>query len=153
MASRWELTKRALIAFKENPLIGLGTDCFIPFNGRRWGNWFPPHNTYAQALAEMGIIGFLVLSLVVIFTVQNIKQAQKIIMEMRKQDSFLSRMLSALFMYYLIYLVVSLFGIELYSNFWWLTGGLSVVILRIIKIEYQTLCSIESQKALIKPVF
>ena len=115
--------------------------------------WFPPHNTYAQALAEMGIIGFFALSLVVIFTVQNIRQAQKIIIEMRKQDSFLFRMLSALIMYYFIYLVVSLFGIELYSNFWWLAGGLSIVILRIIKIEYQTLCSTESEEVLAKPVF
>ena len=153
MASRWELTERALIAFKENPIIGLGMDCFAPFNGRRWGMWFPPHNTYAQALAEMGIIGFFALSLVVIFTVQNIRQAQKIIIEMRKQDSFLFRMLSALIMYYFIYLVVSLFGIELYSNFWWLAGGLSIVILRIIKIEYQTLCSTESEEVLAKPVF
>lgn len=133
MASRWELMKRSFIAFKENPVTGLGLDCFASFNGRRWGCWLPPHNTYLQALAETGILGFIAISLVIIFTLKNLKQSKEKLAEMKGQDSFIVRLTDAVTLYYLVSLVVSFFGIELYTNFWWVVGGLSVVILRIIR--------------------
>jgi O-antigen ligase len=85
MASRWELIKRGLIAFTENPFLGLGLHCFNSFNGRRWGYWFPPHNTYVQALSEMGIIGFAAFLSVIIFTVGNLRKSREILRKMEER--------------------------------------------------------------------
>ena len=133
MASRWELMRRSVVAFYENPILGLGLNCFASFNGRRWGLWFPPHNTYLQVLAEMGLTGAVCLCLLIWFTFDNLGRAGHAIRQSGKKNSFLARATSALTDSYLIWLVVSFFGIELYNNFWWVLGGLSVVILRVLR--------------------
>lgn len=137
MADRWELIKRGLICFSENPLLGVGLHCFHSYNWRKWGHWFPPHNTYVQALAEMGIIGFSAFFLVIIFTFKNLKESKKILFEGKKENSFLFHMSSAVTIYLFARLVVSFFGQDLYGNYWWIAGGLSLVILRISKMKQE----------------
>jgi O-antigen ligase len=132
MASRWELARRALIAFTEYPVIGLGLDCFSSYNGRRWGLWFPPHNTYLQALAESGIVGFSALIVLIAYTLRNLREARKRFEEVVAESRFLRTVTPAVTWFYWIFIVVAAFGIEIYSNAWWIAGGLSVVILRIV---------------------
>jgi O-antigen ligase len=133
MASRWILIKRALIVFSENPVLGVGLDCFASVNGRRWGLWFPPHSTYVQALAEMGLLGFIAFFYVIILTFKNLNIARRTIANWKEQNTFISYIVDSLTAYLLVRLAVSFFGIELYANYWWLAGGLSLVILRVIK--------------------
>lgn len=135
MASRWILFKRSLIVFWENPILGVGLDCFQSVSGRRWGVWFPPHSTYSQALAEMGILGSLAFLYVVIMTFKNLSYSKKNMEKLKVQDDFLLCMINALTAYLVARLVVSTFGIELYANYWWLAGGLSLVVLRVIKMS------------------
>lgn len=135
MDSRWQLMRHTIRAIKENPFMGLGLDCFASYSGRKWGLWLPPHNTYLQVLAELGIIGFFCLMLVIKNTFKNLILAKRLANDLKIQDPFVLAMIFSVTLYYFIYLVVSVFGIEIYSNFWWLSGGLSVVILRIIKID------------------
>jgi putative inorganic carbon (HCO3(-)) transporter len=137
MASRWELIKRGLIAFTENPFLGLGLHCFNSFNGRRWGYWFPPHNTYVQALSEMGIIGFAAFLSVIIFTIGNLRKSREILRKIEGEGSFLFDMSSAAILYIFTRLVVGMFGQDLYGNYWWLAGGLSLVIWRLCKIRVE----------------
>jgi O-antigen ligase len=146
MVSRWELMRHSFIAFAENPVLGLGLNCFASFSGRRWGLWYPPHNTYLQLLAETGIIGFLAILLVIIFTLKNLRRARDAVRTLESNSGFLSPVVPAVMTYYGIWLVVSFFGIELYNNFWWVAGGLSVVILRVINQGYQTDTNGESVK-------
>lgn len=136
MASRMELARRALKTFIENPLIGVGPNCAGSYSGRGGGSWFPPHNTYLQALAELGIIGTSLFFLVVYFTIKNMMQARSLLIKMGQNKSFLYALTHALIVYYAILVIVSTFGIELYANYWWLAGGLSVAILRIVKARY-----------------
>ncbi len=135
MNSRWQLIRHSLIAFYENPVLGLGLDCFASFNGRRWGVWDPPHNTYLQVLCEVGMLGFIFFSLVIILTCRNLREGKKRLQRLGLEKSYLSTLISGLTTYYYVWLVVSFFGIELYNNFWWIAGGLSVVMLRIIRNE------------------
>lgn len=135
MASRWELMRRSLVAFRENPVLGLGLDCFASYNGRRWGLWFPPHNTYLQVLSETGLLGAVCLFLLVSYTFKNFRRARLSLSQTGKESSFMARTLPGVVDSYVIWLVVSFFGIELYNNFWWIFGGLSVVIL---SLSYQT---------------
>ena len=132
MATRWELMKRTVIAFKENPVIGLGLDCFTSYSGRRWGHWIPPHNTYLQALAELGIIGFSLLMMIVYQTLKNLNTAKGMLDEITTDMIFYHKAIRSITAYYLIYLVIAFFGIELYSNFWWFIGGLSIAFVRVI---------------------
>ena len=133
MASRWTLIRRSLIVFAENPVLGVGLDCFISVNGRRWGLWFPPHSTYTQALCEMGIVGTFAFICVVFLTFKNLSYAKSIMKKIQAQDHFIIFMVNALTAYLVVRLAVSFFGIELYANYWWLAGGLSLVVLRVIK--------------------
>jgi len=137
MASRWTLIKRGLIAFSENPFLGLGLNCFPSFNGQRWGLWFPPHNTYVQALAEMGLVGFTAFCFFIFTIFRNLKVAGRLVERTGVPDNFLRSMISAVIVYLLTRLAVSLFGQDLYGNYWWVAAGLSVVILRIIKMDSQ----------------
>ena len=84
----------------------------------------------------MGLIGFLAFAYVIVLTFKNLFKAKKIITKLKLQDTFLSFITNALIAYLIVRLVVSIFGIELYANYWWLAGGLSLVIVRIIKNEY-----------------
>jgi putative inorganic carbon (hco3(-)) transporter len=145
MASRWELIRRGFVAFTENPILGLGLDCFTSFNGRRWGYWFPPHNTYIQALAEMGIIGFSAFIYVIFMTFKNLHHSNKLLRGEEKQQSFMNYMTYAVTAYLLVRIVVAFFGQDLYENNWWVAGGLSVVLLRICKSKYQNQIAIHNQ--------
>jgi O-antigen ligase len=131
MASRVLLIRRSLTAFIENPIFGVGMGCYISYSGWRWQSWFPPHNTYTQTLAELGLIGFSLLMLIVYFTLKNIRQAIKINEDL-VNSKFMDCFLKGLYIYYQIFLVVSIFGIEIFSNFWWLAGSLSIVSLRVL---------------------
>ena len=131
MASRFELSRRSVIAFVENPVMGVGLNCFSSWSGQRWGNWwFPPHNTYLQAVAELGIIGTGAFFLIIYYTLQNLRRAERKLVSIGRENSFGCKIIRPVVLYYLIFLVVSFFGIEIYSNVWWVVGGLSLVILR-----------------------
>lgn len=139
MNSRMDLSHKSLIAFIENPVIGLGLDCFASYSGRKWGIWFPPHNTYLQVLSETGIVGFTLLFMIIIYTFKNLLEARKYLKKYQIKAPFIEYSIYSVSSYYFIYIIVSIFGIELYNNFWWITGGLSIVILRIVKIKTENI--------------
>jgi O-antigen ligase len=131
MASRWELMKYAFAAFLDNPIIGVGVNNFSSYSGRRWGTWMPPHNTYLQVMAETGIVGTIALLLVIFYTFSNFKEFKIQISRVDSDTRFLRMVSDATAGYYFVFLIVSIFGIELFSNSWWIAGGMSVVLLRI----------------------
>ncbi len=131
MYSRWVLIQRGFIAFKENPIIGLGLNCYISFNGHRYGYYFPPHNTFIQALTEMGLLGFTAFVLVIIYTIKNLIISRRYLAKIEDDTNYISSLIMGLLIYILVRSMVSLFGQDLYANYWWLAGGLSVVVLRI----------------------
>jgi O-antigen ligase len=132
MYSRWVLIQRGFEAFSENPIIGLGLNCYVSFNGRRYNYWFPPHNTFIQVLSEMGLIGTFIFMIVLIITYKNLILSKKIISGLDPDDTkFIKSLISALMVYIMVRMMVSMFGQDLYANYWWLAGGLSVAVLRI----------------------
>ena len=133
MAARWTLVKHAFSVFLERPIVGAGLDCFKFVSLRKWRRSMPPHNTFLQALAEMGLIGFAAFCIVIIFTFKNLIEARKNLADIGGEGEFLRCITEALIIYFGLRLVVSSFGQDLYANYWWLAGGLSVVTLRISK--------------------
>lgn len=148
MYSRWVLIQRGFEAFKENPILGLGLNCYMSFNGHRYGYFFPPHNTYIQALSEMGLVGTLAFLLVLIFTLRNLIKSKKRLNFLPERNEFLETMIIIVMVYLLVRMIVSMFGQELYDNYWWISAGLSVVILRIVnqKIAESGLLGIEDME-------
>jgi len=148
MYSRWVLIQRGFEAFKENPILGLGLNCYMSFNGHRYGYFFPPHNTYIQALSEMGLLGTLAFLLVLIFTLRNLIKSKKRLKFLPERNEFLETMIIIVMVYLLVRMIVSMFGQELYDNYWWISAGLSVVILRIVnqKIAESGLLGIEDME-------
>lgn len=139
MGSRLELMRRALVVFMENPVLGVGLGCFGRYSGMKWNSWAPPHNTYLQVLAETGVWGLFALSIVVFYTFKNLKRARRAVRKLRLEDSFLGTTANGLRASFAVFIVVSFFGIELANNFWWVAGGLSVVVVRILKAKYQAM--------------
>ena len=133
MVSRWELTVRSFIAFKESPIIGIGMNNFGSYSGRRWGSWFPPHNTYLQALAETGLVGTTALGFIIFITLRNLRRSREMLNRLDGEKRFLTMVQKSVTGYYYVFLAVATFGIEFYSNAWWIAGGLSVVLLRLCK--------------------
>ncbi len=132
MASRLELVRRSLIAFVENPVIGVGLNCFSSWSGQRWRSWwFPPHNTYLQALAEFGIIGTSLFFGIIYYIFRNLRLAEKMLAARGEGQRFVRALIKPLRVYFLIFAIVAFFGIEIFANVWYVVGGLSVVILRI----------------------
>lgn len=131
MAARWRLIHRSFSIFLENPIIGVGIGNFVVASYRKYDKWFPTHNLYTQILAELGIIGFLLFALIILTTTRNLNKARAILKEISEEETFLDYMAMAVKIFLFMRLVVGLFGHDLYYNYWWLSGGLSIVILTI----------------------
>lgn len=135
MNSRWILVKRSFTVFIENPIIGVGMDCYPSVSGRKWNSWMLTHNLYTQALAELGIVGFLLFIYLLYQIYRNIRSADNL-MQSRNDRSILYFINNAQLMFLSIRLVIGLFGHDLYRNWWWISAGLSVVSIRILKEKY-----------------
>ena len=92
----------------------------------------PPHNTYLQALSETGIIGFSVFGLVIYLTIQNLLKIRRLSKEDEGKGTPFYSASTAVIAFYIVFVTVAFFGIEYYSNAWWIAGGLSVVMLDIL---------------------
>ena len=131
MVARWSLIKRSLAIFLEHPILGVGIGNYVVESYRKYNAWFPSHNLYTQTLAELGIIGFVLFILIVVMIIRNLKEAKLILKKLNLENSYLDSMASALIAFLIMRLVVGLFGHDLYNNYWWVAGGLSMVILRV----------------------
>jgi O-antigen ligase len=135
MGYRLLLLKNSFNLFLEFPITGVGIGNFISISGWRYNIWLPTHNLYTQALSETGIVGSLSFMLLIIFIIKNLNEAKKIIYQKKLHETFSSSMLTSVKIFLILRLVVGLFGDDLYDNYWWIAGGLSVVILNIVKYE------------------
>jgi len=135
MNSRWILLKRSLKIFGENPVMGVGMDCYPSVSGRRWNSWILTHNLYTQALAELGLIGMAIFAYLLYRIFINIKESE-LIMLSNNDRSIVFYVNAALYMFLMIRLVIGLFGHDLYRNWWWVAAGLSVVSLRVLRLKY-----------------
>ncbi|HHT9125416.1 MAG TPA: O-antigen ligase family protein [Candidatus Brocadiia bacterium] len=78
---RIELWKSGLKMVKDNPLFGVGVNCFpraigtiynLPFRGYQQG-WFTAHNSFILIMAEVGIFAFLCYILLYYVTFKDLK--------------------------------------------------------------------------------
>ncbi len=61
---RWQLWETSLDAFREEPVRGIGSggfEAYFKVNGSFWMKTIDPHSTPLEFLAELGLVGFLLL--------------------------------------------------------------------------------------------
>ena len=131
MIARWTLIKRSIAIFLEHPILGVGLGNFVVESFREYNRWIPTHCLYTEVLAELGIMGFCLFICIIVKTLLNLKETKLILKEVNLENSFLDRMASAVIAFLYIRLIVGFFSHSLVPNFWWLAGGLSVLLLRV----------------------
>lgn len=138
MGNRLNLLVNSFTVFLENPITGVGVGNFIIINGSRFNMWLPTHNLYTQVLCETGLIGFICFAVLIVLIFRNLHQASRLIYEVGLEGSLIHNILLAVKVFLILRLLVGLFGDDLYDNYWWIAGGLSVVVLDLLK---QHICS------------
>jgi len=133
MGSRWRLLLRSLHVFMEHPVFGVGIGNYVVESLRVFGAWTPTHNLYTEILAELGIIGFVLFISIIVLTFRNLRTAKKQLFKIEPEESFKQQIIWAVWAFLVMRLVVGFFGHDLLNNYWWVGGGLSVVLLRLAK--------------------
>lgn len=73
---RMEVWKRGLTIMKENPVLGVGFNCFAVAEGLSHGGlgkWSTAHNSFVQVGAELGVIGLFLFSKLIFESVRSIR--------------------------------------------------------------------------------
>jgi O-antigen ligase len=78
---RFTLWGAGLRMFAGNPVLGVGPGNFAPTYGSQYGQKFTgdwvPHSIYVQALAELGIVGFVLLLVILFGTLRVLSNIRK----------------------------------------------------------------------------
>jgi len=133
MDNRWLLIKNSFEIFKENPIIGVGIGNCINVSGVKYGIWLPTHNLYTQILSELGLLGGIIFFLVVYQTFKNLKSAHINVKESNQEKTLKGYVIKALTCFLIMRLFLGLFGDDLMENYWWIAGGLSIILLKLSK--------------------
>lgn len=132
MNDRWEIITDAVAIFLDHPILGVGVDAFMAARGERFDRWQDTHNLYLQVLTNIGIIGavaFLVLLYRIFDSLNKAKQA----LNLNRTGStlWLESLANGVGAFLGARLIVGMFGMDLYENYWWLAAGLAGVLLRL----------------------
>ncbi len=108
---RWHIDRLALHAFQENPWIGIGVERMV--------EWFNPfhlqvHNTYLQALSEMGVFGFSAFVLLVFWLAGRVLKAFRAARDPWRRDWLVALSLASV-----VILVQNLFEMFLWIKYLW----------------------------------
>lgn len=127
---RFEIWKISIDAFKENPIIGIGTGRFKSYAENKWTlsevyQKRAVHNTYLGIMTEMGIVGLC------LFAIFNVSILYGLISYSRNRGLEIGNENIA-YMFFLVLVVWAIFGIfgnGEYGKILWLTNGASLGII------------------------
>lgn len=115
------------------PIIGHGLGTSREANWNVAGNDRVSHILWAEIVQEIGIIGLVFFTLYLKTMVMNFIEAGRLIKSRLPESHFLSRCTQAMQVWLLMNLLFSFASYGLKSYEWYLFGGLSVVLMNIIK--------------------
>lgn len=136
IGARWRLVKDAWIVFLNYPIFGCGMDSFrrISFDVKGHGTFGQTHNLFMQILAETGIVGLIGACYFFSTIWKTLRENQVKLIRLQRENEFLHGLMIALQVFFLTKLTVGLVAQHnLYSNIWWIVGGLTLVSQRIIE--------------------
>lgn len=134
IGGRWELVQDAWAVFLKYPVFGCGMDSFrrVPLELKANKSTGQTHNLLMQVLAETGVVGLITFSFL-LWTIWNtLVSTKRALSGFDKDTKYLHSLVEALQIVFLIKLILGLLAQHtLYSNVWWLLGGLAVATARI----------------------
>ncbi|NKE72126.1 O-antigen ligase family protein [Candidatus Manganitrophus noduliformans] len=132
MMERWEIVRDAWMIFLDHPFLGVGVDAFPTVRGARFNRWQDTHNLYLQVLTNLGIIGGIAFFNLMVSIFKNLTRTKRHLETLGgRENIWLSQLAQAVTIFVLGRLIVGMFGMDLYENYWWFAGGLSVVMRRV----------------------
>lgn len=130
------------------PIIGHGLGTSREANWNVAGKDQISHILWAEIWQEIGLIGLVLFVLYVRAMVRNFRDAGRLISQNLDKDSFLFRLTEAMQVWLLMNVLFSLASYGLKSYEWYFFGGLSVVLLNIVKYKLSVTSGLSSTNAL-----
>ena len=129
---RWEIVTDAVEIFLDHPIFGVGVDAFMTVRGERFNRWQDTHNLYLQILTNVGIVGLLAFVIMLYSIFQSLGKAKQVLHRTRSEHSlWLENLANAVAVFLSARLIVGMFGMDFYENYWWLAAGLAGVLFRL----------------------
>jgi O-antigen ligase len=132
MNERWQIVTDAMEIFLDHPIFGVGVDAFMTARGERFDRWQDTHNLYLQILTNVGIVGLIAFMSMLHSIFQSLRKAKQLLHQTQTEHSlWLENLANAVGVFLSARLIVGMFGMDFYENYWWLAAGLAGVLLRL----------------------
>lgn len=138
---RWEGLAAQLDVVWNKPIVGYGLGTSAEANGNftttgPYAGWeLRAHNLYLELALELGVFGLIIFLFLIKAIFSNFLQCRKTIAAHRNLGSFLPKVTDAMDVWLIMNLVFSFASYGLSSYEWYLFAGLSVVLLRLVKLR------------------
>lgn len=135
-SGRAQIWKRAYQLITENPLTGVGTNCFPMALGYLREDlflipqWQAAHNSYIQIITETGLIGFILFLSIIISSIKNFLRVKNLKV-ITKEASELKTIGGLLFLGFIGHNIVAFFLSQGYSIFFTLFFAFSAALSRL----------------------
>jgi putative inorganic carbon (HCO3(-)) transporter len=129
---RLDLTLKEFGLGLSRPIVGhgVGTTPEVKFN--TYGTLQASHNMYGELLIEIGIIGFILFLRLIYVILKNLQLLKSTMINNNKNDSY-THIIQTLLVVTIMYCVYSLNYFGLSQYYWYLLGGMVVVVERLNK--------------------
>ena len=132
ISERWEIVLDAWEIFIDHPIFGVGVDAFPTARGERFDRWQDTHNLYLQILTNLGIVGAIAFIIMLYRVFELLERAKRLLRQTQSEQSpWLESLANGVGAFVGARLIVGMFGMDLYENYWWLAAGLAGVLLRL----------------------
>ena len=155
---RVQIWKRAYQLISENPLTGIGANCFPMALGYLrqelflTPRWQASHNSYIQIITETGLIGFIIFLSLIIASLKSFFRAKNLKIT-TKEGAELKTIGGLLYLGFIVHLITAFFLSQGYSIFFTLFFALSATLKRIVDaslLENKTQVSARNEIAIYK---
>lgn len=139
IGARKEILEDAWQIFQKYP-FGIGVSAFPKVRMEEFGRFQDTHNLYLEIATNLGIQGFIIVSLLIYKILTTLKQAKNSAREsidliiksgnshfkdIAEDLKFIEAVASATIAFIIIRLALGLFGMDLYEIYWWFAIGIT----------------------------
>jgi putative inorganic carbon (HCO3(-)) transporter len=134
IGGRWALFVDSWTVFLDHPIFGCGMDSFrrISIHEKIYATYGETHNLLMEVLAETGVVGFFAFIFLMSTIWKTLTTTKRTIVSLQDKPQHMVALIVTLQMLFLLKLSTGLVAQNnLYSNTWWLIGGMAAVSARI----------------------